>query len=136
MFFFVFSSQFFPWFYTDVQHFFKLPNVNNNCKQHTDIKFDVSQSFSALHCVFQCFSQSILLVRFTMMSNIFSSCPMISNTINDAPISNSIYLEVFPVLHCVFLCIFEWTFFIRLTLISGVFSSRLKISSTANDAPR
>ena len=91
-----FRINFFPWFYTDIQHFFKLPNVNNNCKQHTDVKFDVSESFPALRYVFPCFFQSISFVHFTMMSNLFSSCLRISSIINNAPISILMYLKVFP----------------------------------------
>ena len=75
--------------------FFKLPKDWQHSKQRTNIKFDVSESFSGATLCFSLLFPVNFFIRITLMSIIFSSCLMISSTVNDTPISNMRYLKVF-----------------------------------------
>ena len=80
-----FPVNFIGLFYNEVLYFFKLPNDKQHHKRRTDIKFDVSVSFSgATLCFFVHFRVDISH-SFTLISDVFLSRLKISSTANDAP---------------------------------------------------
>ena len=105
----------------------------HRCKIEDISKFE--NQWEALQCVFQCFFDSVFFIRFAMTSNIFLSCLKIGSTVNDAPITNSMYLKVFFCATLCFSLLFWVNFFIRFIMMTNIFSSCLMISSTVNDAP-